>query len=271
MNKLKQFIKLVSLAEKSPSEFDKELESGASDKKAKVQAEENFKKQITTLTIASSKEYDRNFRALISQNLRAQTQHGEINLLNLTKLSLKFCGLKKLHSVVLSGLVQLENLDVSENRLNGASLSGLNLKRLVSLNLSHNEIEYIPIDRIVLPKLSVLDLSSNRLRRVGVEFWRAFSSASQITINSNRIEAFHEEFFARENMPNLIKFFASGNRLKNIPFSLASIRLEVLELNENPFEMSLPIPIQTRLTNFTSQFPSLVELSARNVVDKRLV
>ena len=153
------------------------------------QQQENtsFKKPITSLTISSGKDYDRNFRQIISQNLRAQTQNGEINLLNLTKLALTNCDLKRIHPAVLTELTRLEHLDMSSNRLTAASLSGFNLPRLITLILANNQIDHIPA-KITLPRLCTLDLSSNRLVYVGRVFSRAFASVSQLNLNSNLIE-----------------------------------------------------------------------------------
>lgn len=272
------------MAEKSSTDLIKELEtkSSSSDgnktlkegsntinkalQQQQQQQNASFKKPITSLTISSGKEYDRNFRPIISQNLRAQTPNGEINLLNLTKLALTNCDLKRIHVAILTQLTRLEHLDMSSNRL--TLLSGFNLPRLVTLVLANNQIDHVPTN-ITLPRLGTLDLSSNRLGYVGRLFARSFRSLSQLNLNSNRIEQIHGDFFHRHRMPNLVRVHACGNRLKQMPFSLASTRFELLELNDNPFESALAELLPTRLEKFAATFPTLVELSSRRIVDSK--
>lgn len=279
VNQLKAFLKVVHLSKKS-IDLTKELEiiqkqqqqtdpktkqtsaTNLADNKSKIAQspqQQVYKKPITSLIVKSKSEYLCKFQPLLSQMLKTKTSLGEFDLLNLTKLVLNKCELKTIHSAVFQ-LKQLQHLDLSENKF--SQIDEFKFDRLVDLNLAQNEIKHIG-DNCSLPKLSNLDLSSNKLDYLSKKFFTIFRKVTKLRLNANNIKAFHSDFGYQ--MANLIHLFAANNQLKQLPFSVTSLRLETLELNDNPLESEL---LQI-MGNKSGTFPTLVELSARKVVDKR--
>ena len=265
---MKAFLKLVHLAEKS-NDLTKELETIQESliKQAASQQQQKpdlYKKPITNLIVKSRNEYFVKFKPLVSQNLKAKTIQGEeFCLLNLTKLVLSNCELKEIHSSVFE-LKQLENLNLSENKL--SEIDGFRFNRLVDLNLSQNEIKRIG-DSCSMPRLSRLDLSSNQLVHIDKRFFSTFKNISHLRLNSNRIRMFNSDFGYQ--MTRLIQLNAAYNHLSQLPYSLASLRLEMLEINDNPLESELKIEQNKKYYFEQAYFPTLAELSARKVINKR--
>ena len=80
-----------------------------------------------------------------------------------TSLDLSNKNLDKIPSYVLS-LSNLEKLDISNNKLNGALPSEIgNLKKLKVLNASNNLMTGVPAEIGKLTELEIIDLSNNKL------------------------------------------------------------------------------------------------------------
>lgn len=225
-------------------------------------ADQQLKKPTTSLVVKSRKEYNQNFKSIISQNLKIKTKLGNKNTIAeyLVKLVINSCELKKIDPAIFD-LVNLTHLDLSQNKL--TEIDNFCLNELEELNLSQNEISLIG-KNIKLPKLVSLDFSNNKLVTITKSFCLCFKSVSILKLNNNLITSFYTNF--GYFFVCLKNFYASNNKLINLPFSVSHLRLEMLELNDNPFEFS---PVQNNMNNNTVTFPSLVELCARQVVNKK--
>ena len=227
------------------------------------QPEQQLKKPTTSLIVKSKSEYNSNFKAVISQNFKIKTKIGgdKANLAGtLVKLVLNSCELKKIDASVFE-LVNLTHLDVSCNKL--AKIDDFYLERVEELNFSQNEIVFIG-KNVRTPRLVSLDLSHNKLKAIDRKFCLNFKSISKLRITNNLIAGICTSFGF--NFTSLKHFYASSNQLKVLPYSCSHLRLEMLELHENPFEYSHLAP------NFSLEFknfPTMVELCARSVVNKR--
>ncbi|CAF0726258.1 unnamed protein product [Brachionus calyciflorus] len=276
VNQLKVFLKIVHIATTS-NDFSQELDKI----KSKLQAESScpgrcikplvkempsttpqFKKTITSLVIKSRDEYLSNYRAIISQNMMIKTSISTIPTLNLLKLVINNCGLKTIDTSVFE-FTQLNHLDMSNNKL--SILDNFKLGTLVELNLSQNQITNIG-HNIYVPKLINLDLSHNQLEYLDQNFCINFRSVAKLRINNNKIRAVSNKF--GDYMQHLKYLYANNNHLVNLPFSFSHLRMDTIELNDNPFEFL--IFSNNKTDKNEASFPSLVELCARNVVNKKI-
>lgn len=222
----------------------------------------NFKKSITTLTIKSRNEYLSNYRAVISQNLKIKTSIASIPTFNLTKLVINNCELKTIDSSIFD-FVQLNHLDFSNNKL--TMLDNFKIKSLSELILSNNKIKQIG-KNIYLPKLVNLDLSHNQLEFLDQNFCLNFRNVARLRINSNKIRNLTKKF--GNYMQHLVCLYANNNQFTNLPFSFSHLRTESVELNDNPFEFTIYSNINSQTNEV--KFPTLMEICARNVVNKQI-
>ena len=224
---------------------------------------EQLKKPTTSLIIKSKSEYASNFKAVISQNLKIKTKIGaEKNnfAANLVKLVISNCELKNIDKSIFD-LLSLTHLDMSENKL--THIDSFRLERLEELNLSQNSITTFGKD-IFLPRLVSLDISHNKLTIIDKKFCINFKNVSKMRVNNNLLTSICHNF--GYFFMNLKLFYGSNNQLSNLPYSWSHMRLEMLELNDNPFVYALTIP---NVSMASKKFPTLVELSARQVVNKK--
>jgi len=263
-------VHLAASSQNLSGELDKlqkenEMEMETSNSKVKVANSTNqqLKKAITTLTIKSKAEYQTNFRSIISQNLKVKTAFGNYSNIasTLTRLAINNCELTNVNSSIFE-LYQLTHLDLSGNKL--SKLDNFVLKRLEELNLTQNEIKTIGRN-IQLPKLISLDLSFNKLYVIDRHFCANFRSLARLRLNNNEIVCFSAKF--GYSLSSLQTLNASCNKLVNMPHSLSYLRLEMLELNDNPFETSLPN--SQSLNSTLKTFPRLVELCARQITNRK--
>jgi Leucine-rich repeat (LRR) protein len=261
-------VHLAASSQNLSEELDKiqkenEMETSSSKLKVANTTNQQLKKAITTLTIKSKAEYQTNFRSIISQNLKVKTAFGNYSNIasTLTRLTINNCELTRVSSSIFE-LYQLTHLDLSANKL--STFDNFVLKRLEELNLSQNEIKTIG-KNIQLPKLISLDLSFNKLNVIDRHFCANFKTLARIRLNNNEIRCFSAKF--GYSLCSLQMLNASYNKLVNIPFSLSHLRLEMLELNDNPFDTSLPNSFN--LNSALKTFPRLVELCARQIINKK--
>ena len=143
------------------------------------------------------------------------------------KLSLKSLGIKDLSEV--KGLFQLkalENLDLSDNKLNKLPKAIDKVKKLKEIDLRNNNFTTIPKAIIRLPSLRVLSVKNNQLKEI----------PDQIG-----------------NLVSLKKLSLEGNKLKNIPEALHNLTvLKSFGLGDNEI---------TDLPEFIGNFPSLKNLN----------
>ena len=282
-NKLKSFIKMVHLAstsEKFAEEVDKlaqqladtssnpasVLPSGAHGQAlielVQPTVSGQLKKPTTNLIIKSKKEYLSNFRLFIANNFKIIMgihKTGEAAL-TLTRLTINNCELRRLDPCLLK-LVNLQHLDLSNNKLN--TFDHIEYKHLQQLNLSNNELTIVG-DTLQLPKLVAVDLSNNKLRGLTKKFCVNFKSVHTLRLNNNQIAYISDKF--GNHMLTLKHFYANNNQMSSLPFSFSYLRLEMLELNNNPFEYTQNISDLNLLPRI---FPSMVELCARQVVHQK--
>ena len=223
------------------------------------QKQTQFKKPVTSLTVKSLSEYRSNFKAIISQNLKIKTSIGDPGtpLLNLTKLIINNCDLKYIDKS-LFGLEQLTLFDFSNNKL--AELDDFEMRSLKELILANNQIKRIG-ENVKLPNICVLDASFNQLTDLSKSFCVSFQNLSKLRLNNNKVKNIYDGF--GYFLTGLKSFYANANDLKNLPFSFCLLALEMLELNENPFEFA---QVELKLNK---PFPTLVELCSRFVADKK--
>ena len=264
---MKTFLKLVNLAANSESlkeeitPLDTKLSEISNNSSKSNALNQTIKKPITTLTIKSKNEYNTNFKAVISQNLKIKSTFSKLETpyINLTKLTINNCELIQINSSIFS-LEQLVYLNLSSNKL--SRLDGFLFETLEELNVSNNEIQCIG-ENIKTPKLINLDLSNNRLIKIDSFFCKNFNRLFKLNLNKNNISYIHHNLGFL--LFNLKVFLASDNKLNTLPYSLSYLRLESIDLQNNPYDYMHLIEKQT----VNLKFPSLVEISARLVVDKK--
>lgn len=287
---LKTFLKLIHLAgnsvniadelNKIPNSEAAATTSGASSSKENLKPSSEkgskdakmmeFKKPTTSLTIKSKSEYFTNFRAVISQNLKIKTAIGTKNnqlTTTLVKLTINNSDLKHIDP----SMFELENLvylDLSENKL--TKLDDFSFKKLEELNLSHNLLEYLG-KRIHLPKLINFDLNTNKLRAIDGAFCNNFRNISKLNLSNNGLKYVNSNFGYK--LVYLKSFYMTNNLFTSLPFSFSYLRLQMLELHDNPFQYISPVPeVKSTVRDDVShsQFPSLVEICARTIVGKKI-
>jgi hypothetical protein len=229
-----------------------------------LQQQQPIKRPVQNLIIKSKSEYMANFKAIISQNLKIKTRIGEgIPLLNLTKLVINNCGLKQIDGALFE-LESLTTLDLSMNKL--CELNDFSFWNLNELIVANNQIKHMGTN-IRLPRICILDLSHNQLNVIDKHFCMNFQTLKCLKINHNRIKSLCDGFgyYLSSSLSN---FYANNNELNCLPYSCSYLRLEMLELQDNPFEYNLLI--MPNLNNLThKKFPTLVELSARFISNKK--
>jgi hypothetical protein len=135
-NKLRSFLKLISLAATNENLKDELSSIESTTESATIN--QQIKKPVTTLTIKSKSEYNVNFRAIISQNLKIKSSlDNSKSSLNLIKLVINNCELQHINAAIFK-LDHLNHLDLSNNKLE--SLDNFHINTLNDLIMSNNQI-----------------------------------------------------------------------------------------------------------------------------------
>lgn len=184
-------------------------------------------------------------------------------MLNLLKLVINNCELKKIDASIFE-LCQLNHLDLSVNKI--SEIDNFKFSSLVELNLSQNEIKYIG-KNVCLPKLVAMDLSNNQMVNLDRNFCINFKSVSKLRFNNNKLKNVYSKI--GDYMTSLKHLYANNNEFVNLPYSFSYLRLEMLELHDNPFEYIIFTNTNKLDNGNQGNFPSLVELCARAIVDKK--
>lgn len=261
VSQLKSFLKVLHLAANSPNFNDDSI--AAENQNAADLDKENkqLKKPITSISIKSRKDYNSNFKAIISQNLsiRSKIDSKQGTTLNLMRLTISECELKHVNKSIFE-LKTLEYLDMSNNKL--TVFEDFSFENLHELILANNEIKYIG-KKFYLPKLAKLDLSNNSIMSIDYRFCENFKHLNTLNLKSNKIIKLTPNFGYK--LLNLKYFDVSMNQLNVLPYSLSYLRLEMLDLQGNPYDFGsyLVKPKQHK-------FPTLVELAARKIVNKKV-
>jgi hypothetical protein len=254
-------LKLISLAATNENLKD-ELNSIESASENGSTINQQIKKPVTSLTIKSKNEYNVNFRAIISQNLKIKSSlDNNKSSLHLLKLVINNCELQHINAAIFK-LDHLNHLDLSNNKLE--LLDNFHIDSLNDLIMSNNQLKSIG-KNCKLPKLVNLILDNNNLSLIDHAFCKNFSNVSKLILNRNKIKYLHHKFgyyFSR-----LKHFEANHNELDVLPFSFSYLRLNMLDLMNNSYQY---ISLITRIVENKKKFPTLVELAGRSVVNKKV-
>lgn len=223
-----------------------------------AQTNQQIKKPVTSLIIKSKSEYATNFRAIISQNLKIKSNLENKSTLVLTKLVINNCDLKHINAAIFQ-LDHLNTLDLSSNKLE--FIDNFHIETLTDLNLSHNELKYIG-KNCKLPRLVNLILNNNHLTYLDHSFCRNFTNLSKLILNNNELKHINNKI--GYYLTRLKHLEANSNQLDVLPYSFSYIRLEALDLLNNPFQF---ISTSTKLNENRAKFPKLVELACRAVIN----
>jgi len=138
--------------------------------------------------------------------------------------------------------------------------SSSNLKK--SLNQSLNPFKQGR--NFHLPQLAKLLLDNNKLTRLEHHFCSKFSKLITLSLNNNQLVHLPPNF--GYSLLSLKYLFATSNQLDTLPYSFSYLRLEMLDLQTNPFDFKSRF---ATTKNPSTKFPTLVELAARFLVNKR--
>lgn len=179
---------------------------------------------------------------------------GILNLTNLVSLDLSQNKMTKLHKSL--GNLRLSKLIVSKNLLGESTnikdwdwMDGENLRKsLKNLSLSNNTLAFVPATLFKLTELSTLDLSFNQI--------------SQLS-------------FAFKQMKQLRTLDLGNNQINSFPYTITKLNLQSIELSSNPLPCRVKCLEVIReshqnLTEFLYRAPTLLELSARKVIQKQI-
>ena len=117
--------------------------------------------------------------------------NGRWHTMGLKVLSLKNNRLEKLDLRVFCNLVQLEDLDLSFNKINELNTANMprNLSKLTSLNLQSNQLKFIdPNAFIGLKSLKNLNLSNNKLETLEAHFFQFSRVLKCVHLQKNNLK-----------------------------------------------------------------------------------
>ncbi|KAL1500997.1 hypothetical protein ABEB36_006404 [Hypothenemus hampei] len=157
-------------------------------------------------------------------------------LRQLRKLILKGnSGLDRLGNLTFFGLIHLQFLDMSWNKLKELNGSVANLENLEVLLLNDNKLQTIlPTDFLELSKLVELDLSNNRITVLRLFFPRQ-NILRYLNLMNNNLTDDVVESYMFQHLTNLETLDLSRNSLTTIPLRLFHLlyNLRELTLSEN--------------------------------------
>lgn len=143
------------------------------------------------------------------------------------------CYMKKFDRRILL-LKELTSLSLSDNIFKEIPLGITNMAKLSELSLVNNNINEIDWKLISGPlsvSLRFLDLRNNNLEYLPSTFC-GFRNLVHLKLDGNKLGLLPQRI---GNLANLRFLTASANKLKLLPFSLRNLRLESLDLSNNPF------------------------------------
>lgn len=167
-------------------------------------------------------------------------------------------------------LVNLKILDLSNNCIQFIPDELNALKNVQDINFSHNNLgksshlKWNWLKGNLSKSLQLLDLSHNELLRVPNEVFKVFSLES-LNLNNNGLNVLPSGI---GNLLKLKSFSVSNNNLKILPGTISRLRLNCIDLSNNPLERhvpndepakSMPVPVK-----------SLKEYAAKQVLFKRI-
>lgn len=152
---------------------------------------------------------------------------------SLKKLSINNCALLRIEVRILQ-IRGLLCLNLCDNQIKEIPCKMARLSTLSELILNGNRIKKFPpslCNGIIASSLKVLDLSNNEIRLFPTSFCN-FKNLVHLKVNSNQLHALPANI---GNLSNLRFLSASHNHLTVLPYSLSKLKLESIDVSENPF------------------------------------
>ncbi|XP_054277549.1 insulin-like growth factor-binding protein complex acid labile subunit [Macrosteles quadrilineatus] len=165
-------------------------------------------------------------------------------------LTLDHNSIKDIEPLAFTGLENLQNLDLSYNRISGESLKGVLVGKKTPggdrfeplpirvLNLGHNNISSLEPDVVAhLQYLRDLYLDNNPITDIGVEFSQALQELTELKLLSLaecKLKTLPKDAFSGLDLTTLL---LNGNQFTQVPdLQLLGNTLRVLNMNQNPIE-----------------------------------
>lgn len=166
------------------------------------------------------------------------------NLINLIELDISQNSLPKIPDVIFN-LINLKRLNISDNNIRELSPNIEMLQKLETLNLSRNEIHLLPVTLCKLGKLRKLYVNDNNLNFDGIPSGIGKLGSLEIfSASNNKLEMIPEGLC---RAASLKKLNLSSNRLITLPDAIYLLGdLDLLDLRNNPELIMPPKPVQTQ-------------------------
>jgi Leucine-rich repeat (LRR) protein len=263
---LKVFLKSLQLAfqnkinDVEPTEACKPLKVASNSALNKLQQEQPLiKKPRTSMIIREPSNYIEFLRGYKS----TQYNFNE----NLQKLEITNCNMhqNQLNKQLYQYFKQLTYLNLEANNLK-FEVNHLNVPSLKELYLSRNEIESFSSETCFMPNLVYLKLSQNKFSKITNKFCRLFQNLKVLHLDENQIVCLNNRFGCY--LKSLKTLNLRGNLLKNLPYSIINLRLDMLELDNKGFD-DVQVYIDHNENLKYKLFPKLLELTARVIINSK--
>jgi len=182
----------------------------------------------------------------------------------LTSLNINGIRLARVDKRILE-LVNLKELDMSDNEIESVPDSWNSLHSLAELSLANNSIATISrgfSTGLMAKNLSLLNLSGNKIKLLP-NYICQLKHLVTLNLDSNLLPLLPPSI---GNLSRLKHLSASGNQIKLLPGSFLRLRLDTLELSHNPLEAAETKVVANKLEPVSS----LLEICAKVVVRKRI-
>jgi len=161
-------------------------------------------------------------------------------------LAVKFAQFTKHPNIVVKILLQQQRLGSSEEDfvVDSMNLSSFPMSNFVlghisqftKIHLQNNKLSVLPIEIFQLPELKMLNISHNKLRELPTEFdsvngntWNC-TNFKFLDVSHNNLQSFPPALW---ELPSLKHLFAHHNCIDNIPNTVLTTHLEVIDLSHN--------------------------------------
>lgn len=181
---------------------------------------------------------------------------------SLKKLAVVNCGMVQIDLRMLK-LKDLASLNLSGNKIKELDVSLDRLKQLKALNFSSNILTKLPSKLCrssLASSLTFLDLSKNSLSCLPMSF-ASLLSLVHVKLDGNKLCSLPSNI---GQLVNLRYLYVGQNQLKTLPYSLRKLKLDSLDISENPF-----LEIDYWFDMVRLSLPSLQECAGRVVKNSR--